>query len=85
MRESQKANGKNWDLTTWFGVTAWRKLAEAVNEYVAKGNQVFVEGELRGKASDGTQNPCIWQGNDEPAGRRQPQPASSRRPARSSF
>ncbi|HHN94400.1 MAG TPA: single-stranded DNA-binding protein [Anaerolineae bacterium] len=60
----ESRNGKNWELTTWFRVTAWRRLAEAVNEYVAKGNQVFVEGELRGEASDGTQNPRIWQGND---------------------
>jgi single-strand DNA-binding protein len=57
-------NGKNWELTTWFRVTAWRKLAEAVNEFVAKGNQVFVEGDLKGEATSGTQNPRIWQGND---------------------
>ena len=27
-------NGNNWELTTWFRVTAWCKLAEAVNQYV---------------------------------------------------
>jgi len=57
-------NGKNWELTTWFRVTCWRKLAEAVNQYLAKGAQVFVEGELKGDAVDGSQNPRIWQGND---------------------
>ena len=60
----ESLNGKNWELTTWFRVTCWRKLAEAANEYLDKGQQVFVEGELRGEAVDGSQNPRIWQGND---------------------
>jgi len=60
----ESLNGKNWELTTWFRVTTWRKLAEATNEFLQKGSQVFVEGELRGNASDGNQNPRIWQGND---------------------
>ena len=25
----ESLNGKNWELTTWFRVTCWRKLAEA--------------------------------------------------------
>jgi single-strand DNA-binding protein len=45
-------------------VTCWRKLAEVTNQYLEKGGQVFVAGELRGEASDGNQNPRIWQGND---------------------
>ena len=57
-------DGKNWELTTWFRVTVWRNLAEAVNQYLEKGSQVFVEGELRGEACDGSQNPRIWTGND---------------------
>jgi single-strand DNA-binding protein len=61
-KESQ--NGKNWELTTWLRVTCWRKLAEAVNQYVQNGSQVFVEGELKGEATAGTQNPRIWVGND---------------------
>jgi single-strand DNA-binding protein len=39
----ESLNGKNWELTTWFRVTCWRKLAEAVNEFVDRGQQVFVE------------------------------------------
>ncbi len=27
----ESLNGKNWELTTWFRVTTWRKLAEACN------------------------------------------------------
>ena len=60
----ESVNGTNWELTTWFRVTAWRKLAEACNTYLAKGSQVFVEGELKGDAVEGSQNPRIWQGND---------------------
>jgi single-strand DNA-binding protein len=60
----ESLNGKNWELTTWIRVTCWRKLAEATNEFLQKGSSVFVEGELRGEASDGSQNPRIWQGND---------------------
>ena len=60
----ESLNGKNWELTTWFRVTVWRKLAEAVNNFLEKGQQVFVEGELRGDAVEGNQNPRIWTGND---------------------
>jgi single-strand DNA-binding protein len=57
-------NGRNWELTTWWRVTCWRGLAETVNQYVTKGMQVFVEGEVRGEAVNGTQNPRVWSGND---------------------
>jgi len=57
-------NGQNWELTTWWRVAAWRKLAEAINQYLSKGMQVYVKGELRGEARDGVQVPRIWSGND---------------------
>jgi single-strand DNA-binding protein len=57
-------NGRAWELTTWWRVTCWRKLAEIVNQYVTKGMQVFVEGEVRGDAQNGSQNPRVWTGND---------------------
>ena len=57
-------NGKNWELTTWWRVTCWRQLAETVNTYVTKGMQVFVEGEVNGEASNGSQNPRVWTGSD---------------------
>ena len=44
----ESLNGKNWELTTWFRVTCWRNLAEAVNQYLEKGSQVFVEVLVRG-------------------------------------
>jgi single-strand DNA-binding protein len=57
-------NGKNWELTTWWRVTCWRQLAEMANQYVTKGMLVFVEGEVRGDAANGNQNPRVWTGND---------------------
>jgi len=60
----ESLNGKNWELTTWFRVSAWRGLAESVNQYLEKGSQVYVKGELRGEAIDGTQNPRVWTGQD---------------------
>ena len=35
------------------------------NTYLVKGSQVFVEGEVKGDAAEGAQNPRIWQGNDD--------------------
>ena len=32
--------------TTWFRVTAWRKLAETASQYLTKGSKVLVVGEL---------------------------------------
>jgi single-strand DNA-binding protein len=57
-------NGRNWEVTTWWRVTCWRGLAETVNQYVTKGQQIFVEGQISGEAQDGTQNPRVWTGQD---------------------
>jgi single-strand DNA-binding protein len=57
-------NGKNWELTTWWRVTCWRGLAETVNQFVTKGMQVFIEGELRGDARDGQQWPRTYTAGD---------------------
>ena len=37
-------DGQQQEKTTWFRVTAWRKLAELCNEYLSKGQRVLVEG-----------------------------------------
>ena len=39
-------SGQPQKRTTWFKVSAWRKLAETCNQYLTKGKQVMVEGEL---------------------------------------
>lgn len=40
-------SGEMQDQTTWFRVTAWKRLAEVAQQYLAKGSQVYVEGRLR--------------------------------------
>ncbi len=46
-------NGEAQEKTTWFRVTAWRKLAELCNQYLAKGRLVLVEGEVAASAWSG--------------------------------
>ena len=50
------ASGERHENTVWFKVSAWEKLAENCEKYLAKGKLVFVEGELS--------EPKPWQGND---------------------
>lgn len=49
-------NGQPQERTVWFRVSAWRRLAETCNQYLSKGRQVLVEGELR--------EPQVFQGRD---------------------
>jgi len=35
------------ESTEWFNIVAWNKLAETCNQYLAKGQQVYVEGRLQ--------------------------------------
>ncbi len=43
-------SGELREKTTWFRVTAWRKLAEQCNQYLTKGRLVLVEGEIDASA-----------------------------------
>ncbi len=45
-RETQERREK----TTWFRVTAWRHLAELASQYLSKGRQVLVAGEIDASA-----------------------------------
>ncbi len=40
------SNGEWTEETEWFRVTAWERIAESVNQYLAKGRRVFVDGRL---------------------------------------
>jgi single-strand DNA-binding protein len=40
-------DGDATDITTWFRITVWGRQAEAANQYLAKGRQVYIEGRLR--------------------------------------
>ncbi len=57
-------NGKGWTLTTWWRVTVWRKMAEVCNQFLSKGAQVYLEGEMSGDKVNGVKNPRVWTGND---------------------
>jgi single-strand DNA-binding protein len=42
-------SGEPQEVTTWFRVTAWRRLAELASQYLSKGRQVYLEGRLTQK------------------------------------
>ncbi len=48
-RTRRGPDGNNVDETEWFRVVAWEKLAETCNEYLRKGNSVYVEGRLQSR------------------------------------
>ncbi|HSG61633.1 MAG TPA: single-stranded DNA-binding protein [Pseudomonadales bacterium] len=39
-------DGQKQDKTTWFRISVWQKQAESVAQYLAKGRQVLVIGEM---------------------------------------
>ena len=57
-------NGKNWELVTWWRLTAWRGMAEVINQYVSKGDKLTVTGKMAGTAEDGKLSPTVWEGKD---------------------
>jgi len=50
------SSGQQQQKTVWFRVSAWRRLADTCNQFLAKGRLVFIEGEL--------QEPKPYQGRD---------------------
>jgi single-strand DNA-binding protein len=61
-RKWNNSDGSQGEETVWFRVTAWRRMAEVVNQYLKKGRQVFVEGQLRPDPETG--GPRVYQRND---------------------
>jgi single-strand DNA-binding protein len=49
-------DGQKQEKTTWFRVTAWRQLAEICSQYLSKGRQVMVVGEV--------EDPSTWTDRD---------------------
>lgn len=49
-RWSDRVTGETRERTTWFRVTCWGRLAEIANEYVRKGRQVLVAGDVEASA-----------------------------------
>jgi single-strand DNA-binding protein len=46
-RRTKTASGEAKDETEWFNIVAWDKLAETCNNYLKKGQKVFVEGRIQ--------------------------------------
>lgn len=49
-RRWTNADGSHGEETTWFRVSAWRKLAETCNQYLRKGRQVMIIGRVSARA-----------------------------------
>jgi len=48
-RKYKTGAGEQREETEWFNCSAWGKLAEICNEYLAKGKQVYIEGRLKSR------------------------------------
>jgi single-strand DNA-binding protein len=55
-------DGSQGEETVWFRCVAWRKLAEVINQYLAKGRQVYIEGRLQPDKATG--GPRVWTDKD---------------------
>ncbi len=45
-------NGEKVDVTEWHNIVLWRGLADVADNYLKKGNQVYVEGKIRTRSWD---------------------------------
>jgi len=52
-RWTDRASNQPREKTTWFRVSAWRELAETCNQFVRKGMQIMVTGEVDASAYAG--------------------------------
>ncbi len=49
-RWNDRQSNERREETTWFKVSAWRGLAETANQYVHKGMQIMVTGQVKASA-----------------------------------
>ena len=61
-RWTDRTTGELQEEATWFRVSVWGRQAEAANQYLRKGRQVFVEGRLRSDPATGS--PRLWTRQD---------------------
>ena len=59
-------DGQQQDRTTWWRISAWRRLAETCNQYLSRGSQVLVEGRINPDPETG--NPRTFTRNDGSVG-----------------
>lgn len=67
-RRYTDSNGQLQKQTIWFSISVWGKQAESCNNYLKKGNQVVVEGNLRGDPTTG--GPRVYPKSDGTPGAR---------------
>lgn len=60
-RRWKKQDGTTDTETIWFRCTAWRELAERINQYLHKGSKVYIEGRLN---PDANGSPRVWPKKD---------------------
>ena len=61
-RSWSTSDGERRTDTEWFNVVAWNKLAEICNQYLTKGQQVYIEGRLQSRRwedSNGTKHTSV--------------------------
>ena len=49
-RRYRTADGEQREETEWFNVSAFGRLSEICNQYLTRGQQIYVEGRLRGRS-----------------------------------
>ena len=49
-RRYRTSDGEQREETEWFNVSAFGRLSEICNQYLTRGQQVYVEGRLRGRS-----------------------------------
>lgn len=45
-RMPDRETGERREETTWFNIVAWERLAETMNQYLHKGEKVYIEGRM---------------------------------------
>jgi single-strand DNA-binding protein len=59
-RRYTTSSGEQREETDWFNVNAWGKLSELCNQYLTKGQQVYLEGRLHLKSFEGRDGQTRW-------------------------
>ncbi len=52
--------GEQREETDWFNVSAWGRLSDLCNQYLTKGQQVYVEGRLHLRSYEGRDGQTRW-------------------------
>lgn len=52
-RDWKGADGERKEETDWFNVITWGNLAEICNQYLSRGQQVYIEGRLQTRSWEG--------------------------------